>query len=99
MWVNTIVRIRPMRPAMRGANRAELAVSRPLQKNTAPDCAVESPNRSESQSTRIDCTAKPPPKASRLNRAERRITMARDRPRPLRPSPGTTTGGRGASRR
>ena len=67
-----------MRLAIRTAARAEKAESTPVQKKMTPAVATERWKRSKSQSASNDCTTKPPPNESRLNRAASLRTMPRE---------------------
>ena len=69
--VKTMVLISPKRLAMRTASRYENAVKTPVQKKIAAAVPTDNWNFSNIHSASIDCTMKPPPKASRLNRAAR----------------------------
>ena len=66
-----MVLIRPKRSASRAATRYENAVRMPVQKKIALAVAIDRPKRWYSHSATSDCTTKPPPNASRLNRAAR----------------------------
>ena len=78
MWVNTMVRTSPMRAATFTLNREEKADTMPAAKNTDPRVVIDRPNLCSTQRAKIACVAKPPPSASRLNRADRRSTIRRD---------------------
>ena len=81
MCVKTIVRTKPMRFAMRTEINDEIAESVPVAKNTKPSAVIERSNRRKIHNAKIDCTAKPPPKESRLNSAASLKIMRRESPR------------------
>ena len=68
--VNTIVFTRPMRADSQAATGNENAASTPDQKKKSPAAESERPNLLNSHNASSDCTAKPPAKASMLNKAE-----------------------------
>ena len=65
--VYTIVRTRPMRPAIRAATSAENADNSPAQKKIVPLTANESPNRFCNHTTSSAVITNPPPNESTLN--------------------------------
>ena len=83
-WVNTIVRISPIRAARRLASSCELAPSSPAAKNTPPVTAADRSNRRCNQRISNDWTTKPLPAESTLNSAANCNTTRRDEPRARR---------------
>ena len=78
MCVNTIVFTKPMRWDMRTAISDENAEMIPAPKNSAPNDSIDTLNRPNIHNAKMACVAKPPPKESRLNRADNIKTVLRD---------------------
>src|SRR5215470_1473433 len=80
IWVNTIVLMRPIRPAICAATGWEKALNTPAQKKNTLAAESDSANFSNSHSASRDWTMKPPAKASRLNNAANLYTTWREGP-------------------
>src|SRR5262249_21364650 len=80
IWVNTMVLMRPIRPAIRAATGWEKALNTPAQKKNTLAADRDSSNFSNSHSARRDWTMKPPANASRLNSAASLYTTWREGP-------------------
>src|SRR4249920_615892 len=83
-WVKTIVRTRPIRAAIRAADRDETAASRFAAKKINPRTAGSTLNWVANQYAIRLCGMKPPPKASIENKTDSLRTTRLERPSPKR---------------
>ena len=98
MCVKTIVLIRPMRLAMRAADKAERPARILAAKKIAPNAPGSAPKRTLSQYATKLVKTKPPANASSENNAESLNTTRRDLCKPRKvPSPVRAVGERGGS--